>query len=137
MPIKYFILTIIGLSAGAVVAAGVFAFITMLTIVPRMAARTKTAVHIKKYENSIILGGILGNIIIVFSLNIPVGVIGLCLYGLFSGVFVGCLAVALVEVLRVIPIFSMRIKLRNGFSYIVLSIAVGKFLGALFQFFYK
>ncbi len=136
MLIKYFVLAVIGLSAGAIVAAGVFAFITMLTIVPRMAARTDTAVHIKKYENAIILGGTLGNIIIVFSMNIPAGVIGLCLYGLFAGIFVGCLAMALVEVLRVIPVFTMRIKLNGGLAYIVLSIAVGKLLGTLFQFFY-
>ena len=50
-------LSFIGLASGFVVAAGIFAFITMLGIIPRLAQRTGTADHIYGYEWMIILGG--------------------------------------------------------------------------------
>lgn len=135
--IKNILLFIIGMSGGAIVASAVFSFITMLMIVPRMAARTHTARYIKKYENCIIIGGIIGNIIAIYSINVPIGIIGLCAYGLFSGIFVGMLAMALAEVLRVIPIFVMRMKLTQGLPIVILCIAIGKMVATFFQFFYK
>ena len=96
-------LSFIGLASGFVVAAGIFAFITMLGIIPRLAQRTGTADHIYGYEWMIILGGTAGNILNLFVTHLPVGMIGIPIYGLFSGMFVGCLAMALAENLRVIP----------------------------------
>ncbi|MCI5730549.1 MAG: stage V sporulation protein AB, partial [Eubacterium sp.] len=59
--IKYLVMVLVGLGSGFAVASGIFAFITMLGIIPRLAARTKTARHIVWYENMIVLGGTLGN----------------------------------------------------------------------------
>ena len=131
--IKYCFLVVTGFAGGVAVAAGVFAFITLLGVVNRLASKTSTAKHIILYENMVILGGILGNTWIVYQWDIPFGVIGLLLFGLFSGMFIGCQAMALAEVLDVMPVFSKRIKIKYGMPYIVASIAMGKAMGAFFQ----
>ena len=58
------------------------------------------------------------------------GIMGLC-----QGIFVGCLAVALAEALNGTAIFARRAKLQMGLSFIVLSVAVGKVLASLLQFY--
>lgn len=134
--IKYFVLVLIGLGSGFAVASGIFAFITMLGIIPRLAARTKTARHIVWYENMIVLGGALGNIWIVFLNPFPATILLLVLYGLFAGIYVGCLVMALAEMLRVIPILVNRAQIKEGFYLIPAAIAIGKLTGTLFQYFF-
>ncbi len=136
MLIKQAALCFIGLCSGATVAAGVFAFITMLGIIPRLAARTNTADHIICYENAIILGGTLGNIWILFELPLHLSAVMVMVFGIFSGIFVGCLYMALAETLRVLPIMVNRIQLKEGFPIIVAAIAIGKVVGTVFQYFF-
>lgn len=131
--IKDILLCIIGLSGGFIAGSGIFAFITMIGIFPRLADRTNTADHIKLYENAIIWGGSLGNLIIVFGLRCPLGEPLLLLYGLFSGIYVGCVAMTIAEALKVIPILVDRVRLKYGFAFMVLAIALGKSLGTLYQ----
>ncbi|MGN1205628.1 MAG: stage V sporulation protein AB [Eubacterium sp.] len=135
--INGFFLAFIGLASGLVVAAGIFAFISMLGIVPRLAQRTGTAPHIYGYEWMIIIGGTLGNIINLFVKHLPVTTVGLVIFGLFSGIFVGCLAMALAENLRVIPIFVRRMRLKKGLPIILLAMAVGKCIGSIVLFFFQ
>lgn len=130
-------LSFIGLASGFVVAAGIFAFITMLGIIPRLAQRTGTADHIYGYEWMIILGGTAGNILNLFVTHLPVGMIGIPIYGLFSGIFVGCLAMSLAENLRVIPVFVRRMRLKQGLPVILLAMALGKCMGSILQFFFE
>lgn len=127
----------LGLSFGLTVSAGVFAFITMLNVIPRLTQRTGTAVHLYGYENTIILGGTLGNIMFLFVRNFPVSYVGLAVFGLFSGIFIGCLAMALAESLRVIPIFVKRLKLKEGLPVVLVAIALGKLAGTIYQYFFK
>ncbi|MFA9464254.1 MAG: stage V sporulation protein AB [Velocimicrobium sp.] len=134
MLIKNMIACMIGLSGGFIVGAGVFAFITMIGIFPRLADRTNTASRIKLYETAIIWGGSIGNVIIIFNLNCHLGTPILSLFGLFSGIYVGCLAMALAEELKVIPIFVQRAKLKYGIVIVILAIALGKGIGTLYQF---
>ena len=61
MWIRHVFLGLAGLTAGAAVAGGTFAFLIMLNIIPRMIGKTKTAARICLYENMIVLGGIGGN----------------------------------------------------------------------------
>lgn len=137
MLIKNIILVIIGLTSGVAVAGGVFAFITMIGIIPRMASRTDTAKHMMLYEDAVTLGGSLANAAFIFQWKLPVGVIGMIIFALSSGIFIGCLAVALAEVLDVVPVFAKRINLTQGMPVIVLSLALGKCLGSLYQLFFK
>ncbi|MDK2807880.1 MAG: stage sporulation protein [Clostridiales bacterium] len=134
MLIKDIVLCFIGISGGFVVGGGVFAFITMIGIFPRLADRTNTACYLRWYEAAIIIGGTLGNVFLLFQWKIPLGVPFLIFFGWFSGIYVGCLAMALAESLKVIPVFLQRSKLRYGIAWIILGIAIGKGIGTLFQF---
>lgn len=108
----------------------------MLDVIPRLTHRTGTAVHLYGYENTIILGGTLGNILFLFVGNFPLSYVGLAVFGLFSGIFIGCLAMALAESLRVIPIFVKRLKMKEGLPIILIAIALGKLVGTIFQYFF-
>ena len=59
-------LAIIGFAGGVSVAAGTFALITALGIVPRLAARMGVAGHVYKLESVIVLGGTIGSLLSVY-----------------------------------------------------------------------
>lgn len=131
---RQILLAIIGLSSGAVVAGGLFSFIISLGVVSDFADRTHTGECVLLYEDSIALGGILGNVFDIYQLAIPGGNWTIAIFGLFAGIFVGCWAMALAEILNIFPIFIRRIKLLKCVPYIILGIALGKGLGALLFF---
>ena len=129
------LLAAVGLSAGAAVAGGLFAFIVELGVVADFADRTHTANKILFYESCVALGGIIGNIFYVFRLDLPAGTWFLALYGILAGIFAGCWAMALAEILNVFPVFIRRSRVVRYLTAFVLSIALGKGLGACLFFF--
>lgn len=137
MWVQQIILALVGLSAGAAVAAGLFAFIIGLGVVSDFADRTHTGEHILMYEDSIALGGILGNIFYIYKLSIPNGSWLLPVFGIFAGIFVGCWSMAVAEILNLFPIFIRRLKLLRCLPYLIFSMALGKGIGALIYFFYR
>ena len=136
MLVKQIIMALIGLSAGSIVAGGLFGFVVSLGIVSDFADRTGTADRIGLYEDAVAVGGILGNLVLLY--DIPLTAISplMGVFGIFSGVFVGCWALALAEVLNVFPIFLRRINVTKGIGFVILGIAIGKVLGALVYFFF-
>lgn len=136
MWVKQIIMSLIGLSAGSIVAGGLFGFIVSLGVVSDFADRTGTANRIGLYEDAVALGGIAGNLVLLY--EIPLTAISplLGIFGIFSGIFVGCWALALAEVLNVFPIFLRRINVTKGIGFIILGIAIGKVLGASAYFFF-
>ena len=62
------ILAVIGFSGGVSVAAGTFALITILGIVPRLMGALKIGCEIYKMETVIALGGTIGSLITVYKL---------------------------------------------------------------------
>lgn len=135
MWIRQIIMALIGFSAGVVVAGGLFGFIVGLGVISDFADRTHTAANVILYENAVAWGGILGNILYTFQIQVPSLSWGLGIFGLLAGIFVGCWAIALTEILNVFPIFSRRIRITKGIGYIILGIALGKGIGALIYFF--
>lgn len=131
------ILAVITFAAGFVIAGGVIALIAGLGIVTRIIGITHTGKHIRIYETCILLGGMWGNLLTVYSLSVPFGAIGLGIMGIFSGMFVGGWIMALAEVVNIFPIFFRRIGLVKGVSFVMLSIAVGKTLTSLFMFYMR
>ncbi len=136
-------LWLLGISYGALSAAGVFTVFVAVGLVPRFAGKTHTANKILVYEEMVVFGTIVGCIASIFRDELPrvvwaplPGILFQVIYGVFSGIFVGCLALAIAEMLDSIPIFSRRISLRHGLGLAILSMAAGKFLGSLFYFFY-
>ena len=134
MWVKQILLAIVGLSGGVVVSAGLFALIVEIGVISDFADRTHTADHILLYEDCTALGGILGNLIFLFKWPIPFQTVALPLFGLLSGVFVGCWAMGLAEMLNVFPVFIRRIKIVRYTTAFVISIAVGRGAGALLYF---
>ena len=123
-------LALLGLSAGMVVAGGVFSFIVELGVISDFADRTHTGNHILIYEDMVAAGAILGNLFQIFEVNLPGKMIFLAIYGLFGGIFVGCWAMALAEILNVFPIFMRRVRIVRYLAVFVVMVALGKGIGA-------
>ena len=134
MLVRQIILALIGLSAGVAVAGGLFAFIIELGVIADFADRTHTGEKILLYEDCTALGGIIGNLVYIFHIRIPFGNVLLLPFGLLVGIFVGCWAMALAEILNVFPIFIRRLKVTRYITALVLSMALGRGLGALLFF---
>lgn len=138
---KIILLWIIGISSGIMVSAGVFTVLFVVGLVPRFAGRTDTARCELFYEECLIFGAVLADTLSVFPIKGSLGggphmlwTVLLILIGIFAGIFVGCLSIALAEVLDGIPIFARRVKLKMGVSIAVLAVALGKIAGSLVYF---
>lgn len=141
------LLWIIGISSGIMVSAGVFTVLFVVGLIPRFAGRTDTARCELFYEECLVFGAIIADILSVYPVEGSLGELTaqlshanvllttiLVVIGAFAGIFVGCLSIALSEVLDGIPIFARRVKLKMGVSIAVLAIALGKTAGALIYF---
>lgn len=134
--VRQVILGMMGLSAGITTAAGVYALITVVGMIPRLAGKSRTGKYIHFYELAVIFGGICGCVIQLYQIPIWGGRILLGILGIFYGIFIGSLIMSLTEILDVFPIMTRRIRLIKGLPYIVLALAMGKSIGA-FLFFWK
>ena len=128
--------------AGVGVSAGTFAFILVIGVVPRIMGRMEIK-DVILIENVIVLGVVLGNIsstfeVIVYNSNFQfMDVIGhavMILYGISTGVFVGCISVALAEILHTFPILFRRFNLNKGLKLVIFSMAIGKVVGCIYYF---
>lgn len=152
MLFRQLLLIVAGASYGLLSAAGVFTVLVAVGLIPRFAGRTHTARYILLYEEMVIFGTLAGCFVTVFpeysqwgsylregfpeymSLWRVAGVGVQAVFGLFAGMFIGCLALAIAEMLDSIPIFARRISFRHGLGWAILGMAAGKICGALFYF---
>jgi stage V sporulation protein AB len=131
----------VGISSGLGVAAGTFAFLFIIRIIPRMIQKAGLEHKIIYVENMVFRGVLFGTILTLFSwkkkwLFEILGKTLLTIFGMSAGIFVGCLAVALAEILDTFPIFFHRLNLKDEFGETLLFVmAIGKMLGSLFFFF--
>ncbi|MDD6193406.1 MAG: stage V sporulation protein AB [Lachnospiraceae bacterium] len=132
-----------GLIFGCSTAAGVIALLTTLGVVPRMIARFQVANAIIPCECAITVGGIVGCITTLGSGNVGRLTGGppsiwqnafLMIVALCCGIYVGCQAMALAEILNTFPILFRRTKLQMGLRVCILFIALGKLVGSLWYF---
>ena len=135
MLVKFW-LGFLGLCFGIVVASGAAAFIISLGIVPRYAQITKTAKRVQLYEDCSMLGAFVGNVLFLYSGRVSLGNMGLAVYGIFAGIFLGSWIIALGEVVNIFSIMARRIGITRGIGWIIIVMAVGKTLGSLI-FFWK
>lgn len=127
-------LVLLGFSSGVVISGAVFAFITTLGIVNYLAKKTKTEQYIKVYEEIIICGGVFGASTNIIKYYLPLGDWLVIILSLGIGVFYGCFAMALAEVLNVIPILMRRLRISYGLSYMITAMAMGKMIGSLLYY---
>lgn len=149
------LLAVIGGSAGLIVSAGVFTVLISVGLIPRFAGKMHVAKKVFVLEEMVIFGTLTGSFFSIFSDWGQVGTfvkhrmlfgsatMGLwkfagtalmIVFGFFAGIFVGCLALAIAEMLNTIPIFARRIGFRHGLGVAILSVALGKLCGSLIYF---
>jgi len=137
MWIRYLFLVFFGLVSGGVIAAGTFAFIMIIGVVPRLVGKCHRAAGTMLFENMIVMGAVLGCVWSVFpDVGIPFGWLTVLLFGLSAGIFVGCIALALEEILDTYPILFRRFHIKEGLFWVILSVAIGKMCGSFYYFIY-
>ncbi|MBO8176667.1 stage V sporulation protein AB [Aeribacillus pallidus] len=133
MTIKILIIAFIGFAGGLAVGAGFVAFLTVLSIIPRLTQLTKTSKFIHVYEGAVILGAISGSISSLWMFHFHLPSWTLIPLGLGNGVFIGMLAAGLTEALNVLPILAKRIGVEERLLILLMAIVLGKMFGSLFQ----
>lgn len=155
--VTFLFLAVFGLSAGLLVSAGIFTVLLAVGLTPRFVGTTHTAKKIFLYEGCITAGAVIGTLFSVIPamghagewvrsrllsgagesfvrLIDRSGEVFLGIAGIFMGMFVGCLALAIAEMLDSIPIFARRVSYRHGLGIAVLAVAIGKLAGSLYYF---
>ena len=131
MLIRYICLGIAATAGGAAIASGFFAFISLIGVFPKLAEKIKADNHYMLIENLLAFGAAIFNAVYVFNIRIPLTLIGLSVFTLFGGIFTGCLAGALAEVLNVFPVISRRFSVRRYIPYVIYAVAAGKLIGSI------
>lgn len=136
---RHLIFMILALFSGLAVSAGTFAFLFVIGVIPRMLCKTSLAKNVIPIENMVILGILFGIISSVYVYTLPytanwIGHVMIGCYGASAGIFVGCIAAALAEILHTFPILFRRAGLKKGLSWVMVSMALGKLCGSLFYF---
>lgn len=147
-----FFLIICGVSYGLLAAAGVFTVLVAVGLVPRFAGKTHTGNKVVLYEEMVIFGTMFGCLLSIFARYCQIGEwlqqrfpehtqkllyagnTFQAVFGVFAGMFIGCLALAIAEMLDSIPIFTRRISFRHGLGFTILGMAAGKVCGSLVYF---
>ena len=129
-----FLMGLIGFGGGVVAASGAAALVIGLGIIPRYAGISRTPGRILWYEDCAMLGILLGNLTVLWQGEIPLGNVGLAVFGIFAGIFLGSWIIALGEVVDVFAILARRLKLHHTFPWVIVPLVAGKFLGSLLYF---
>jgi len=155
MFIKQLFLAVVGTSFGLFAAGGVFTVLISVGLIPRFAGKMHVSRKVLLFEEAVVFGVMAGTFFSVFDRYGKIGewvrenrLLGqgteavwtwigtavVVLFGFFAGIFVGCLALAIAEMLNTIPVFTRRIGFRHGLGIVVLCIALGKAAGSLLYF---
>ncbi|MCL2253344.1 MAG: stage V sporulation protein AB [Lachnospiraceae bacterium] len=155
MILHQILMVICAFSFGIICSAGVFTVLVAVGLIPRFAGKLNIAKHIMFLEEMVVFGTITGGVISIFPKFFELGdavyknqlfgaatheiwplagmAVGI-IYGVFSGMFVGCLALAIAEMLDSIPIFARRAGFREGIGIVIIAFACGKLTGSLIYF---
>ncbi|MGL6174128.1 MAG: stage V sporulation protein AB [Cellulosilyticaceae bacterium] len=125
-----------GFGAGVVLSTGIVSFISMIGIIPRLLSEPKIRSHYLAAGTAASLGIITGTIFYTWNIYIPIPNVLIGIFSVAYGMFIGCLAVALTEVLDVLPIMQRRLKLKKGLHLIIIALSMGKLVGTLYYWLY-
>ena len=155
MFLKQLFLAICTGAFGLLSSAGVFTVLASVGLIPRFAGKMHVASKVFALEEAVIFGTLTGAFFSVYAKYGRIGafilenellgadtatiwrLIGtliLIISGFFAGIFVGCLAFAIAEMLDSIPIFTRRMGFRHGLGIAISAAAFGKLVGSIFYF---
>ncbi len=134
-------MAVIATACGIAVSAGTFAFLLVIGVIPRMIKRCNFGDRILMIENTVILGVLTGAVfsVVEWKARFPMEWLAhviLATYGTAAGIFVGCIAVALAEILNTFPILFRRLYINRGLSGVMIAMALGKMVGSFYYFFF-
>ncbi|SNY36273.1 stage V sporulation protein AB [Orenia metallireducens] len=132
---KAILLILIGFSEGVIVGVALVAFLMVLDVIPRLIDLSNSENSIFLYQKLIVLGSIFGVITDFFNLTLPniffINKLLVVLIGLIFGIFIGLVAAALTETLKVLPLLSKRLGLKDYMDELLFIIILGKVIGSL------
>lgn len=140
MLLKSLYMILVGFCGGVGIAAGTFAFLLLIRVLPRIIQKSQLEYKVITIENMIIKGVLFGTVLSFFVwkkkwLYWLLGKTMLTFFGISAGIFTGCIAVALAEILDTFPIFFRRIKLSpKYYEGLLFVMALGKMVGSFFYF---
>ncbi|MGN0311845.1 MAG: stage V sporulation protein AB [Lachnospiraceae bacterium] len=128
------LLGVIGLCSGVAVAVAVTSFAAAVGVYPRLTARSHGAKHMLALETVVQVGIFAGALLTLFDIKLPWSYFLLPLWGFFMGNYVGCLIMALAEVLEAFPIMFRRLHIKEGLPWLITAVALGKACGSMYYF---
>ncbi len=135
--ISSFLYLFMSFSTGAIISSAIYAFLTVIGLIPRLILKTKTDKYIVFYENVIILSGVLSALTYTLHLQFSIPIIFVWYILFCLGIFTGSLAVCLAEVMDILPIIVRKFGMANDTKLLMVLIGVGKGLGAFIFYFFK
>lgn len=125
-----------GFSAGMVLGTAMASFITIIGIIPRIAVKLKITKHYFMLATAMVLGTTVGSYLEVWKPSWHIPAIIISLFSFAFGIFIGCLTIAIAEVLDVMPIMNRRMHLKRSFCIFIILFALGKMIGAFYYWLY-
>ena len=122
---------LIAFANGLVVGSSLVSFLAIIGFVPRLAEVTHTERGLRYYDMTLICGATLAALAAGFIINLHLPALFTMLPGACMGLFVGCLAAALAEVLNVLPVIARRVGLLTYIRLLLMAIILGKVAGSL------
>lgn len=132
-------LMLLGFAEGIVIGAALVAFLLVLKIIPRLIRFGSSNQYLRIYQAVVISGAITASYVQFYSWHLPqfyfFNQLLIIIIGFVFGIFVGLIAAALTETLKVLPILSRRLGLENEIKILLSFIILGKVAGALIYWF--
>lgn len=125
-----------GFSSGVAISTGIVAFITAIGIIPRLVMKAQISKYYYAIGTTIVLAATMGVIWGTEGVRFPLPKLLIGTLAFAFGIFVGCLAVAIAEVINVMPVMSRRLHMREGVYLFIIAFAIGKLIGALYYWHY-
>nr|WP_282706889.1 stage V sporulation protein AB [Natroniella acetigena] len=111
------------------------AFLLVLDVIPRLIQVSDSKEYIKLYQVLVIVGPLLATKFQFYKWKLPsiniINTVLVIMMGFIFGIFIGLLAGALTEVLKVLPILSRRLGLQSYLGELLAIIILGKAIGSL------
>ncbi|MGL4344385.1 MAG: stage V sporulation protein AB [Cellulosilyticaceae bacterium] len=125
-----------GFSSGTIISTGIVAFITAIGIVPRLVMKAQITKHFYAIGTTAVIAATCGMIWSIEGIRLPIPKVILGVLAFGFGIFVGCLAIAIAEIINVMPVMDRRLHIKNGLHWFIISFAIGKMIGALYYWQY-